>query len=398
MIANIGALCRHVARCVARRGRARQATLFVDAFAAHRRRRGARFWRGTASVRELYNAARRASWARRAPTRRFRDYAPRAGSRGRATRSRADAELVHHVEMQLAGAIGAASARVMVASVVEEEALRHRRGARDPRRSLAGRSRTATTSSRSRASSSRRPPSCGGERAPAGARPPEGRLRLHRHARAAHAAHLDPRLYRDPARQPAGRARAAHALPRHHHQGDRAPHAPHQPGARPSKIESGQAEWHESAGRHARGGRRHRRRHEPGVRGARHQASNTSCPDAVAAGARRRRPHDPGDAQPALERREVLRAGPRADRDRGVTSNRGRCASTCATTARASIRRTRRSSSTSFARSATPSPASRTAAAWACTSAGRSSSTSAGACGSRACPGAAPCFSFTLPT
>jgi signal transduction histidine kinase len=35
----------------------------------------------------------------------------------------ADAELVHYVEMQLAGAIGAASARVMVASVVKEEAL-----------------------------------------------------------------------------------------------------------------------------------------------------------------------------------------------------------------------------------------------------------------------------------
>ncbi len=35
----------------------------------------------------------------------------------------ADAELVHYVEVQLAGAIGAASARVMVAAVVKEEAL-----------------------------------------------------------------------------------------------------------------------------------------------------------------------------------------------------------------------------------------------------------------------------------
>ena len=34
-----------------------------------------------------------------------------------------DAELVHFVEVQLAGAIGAASARVMVASVAKEEAL-----------------------------------------------------------------------------------------------------------------------------------------------------------------------------------------------------------------------------------------------------------------------------------
>jgi len=35
----------------------------------------------------------------------------------------ADADLVHYVEVQLAGAIGAASARVMVGSVVKEEAL-----------------------------------------------------------------------------------------------------------------------------------------------------------------------------------------------------------------------------------------------------------------------------------
>ena len=41
----------------------------------------------------------------------------------RKIRCEADAEFVHYVEMQLAGAIGAASARVMVASVVKEEAL-----------------------------------------------------------------------------------------------------------------------------------------------------------------------------------------------------------------------------------------------------------------------------------
>jgi hypothetical protein len=38
-------------------------------------------------------------------------------------RLKADAQLVQWVETQLAGAIGSASARVMVASVVEEEAL-----------------------------------------------------------------------------------------------------------------------------------------------------------------------------------------------------------------------------------------------------------------------------------
>ncbi|MDP9293231.1 MAG: HAMP domain-containing histidine kinase, partial [Actinomycetota bacterium] len=42
---------------------------------------------------------------------------------GRASGDRADAALVHHVERLLAGSIGAASARVMIASVVDEEPL-----------------------------------------------------------------------------------------------------------------------------------------------------------------------------------------------------------------------------------------------------------------------------------
>ena len=51
-----------------------------------------------------------------------------------------------------------------------------------------------------------------GERAPHRARPHEGRVRLHRVARAAHAAHLDPLVHRDPARQPAAcRPRSASA-------------------------------------------------------------------------------------------------------------------------------------------------------------------------------------------
>jgi signal transduction histidine kinase len=51
------------------------------------------------------------------------DYARARGLGWPDARLQADAELVHHVEMQLAGAIGSASARVMVASVVKEEAL-----------------------------------------------------------------------------------------------------------------------------------------------------------------------------------------------------------------------------------------------------------------------------------
>jgi signal transduction histidine kinase len=53
----------------------------------------------------------------------FRDYATAKGGHWPGDALVADAELVHYIEMQLAGAIGAASARVMIASVVKEEAL-----------------------------------------------------------------------------------------------------------------------------------------------------------------------------------------------------------------------------------------------------------------------------------
>ncbi len=52
----------------------------------------------------------------------FADYARRRGL-ALTRQTRADADLVHFTERLLAGAIGAASARVMVASVVKEEAL-----------------------------------------------------------------------------------------------------------------------------------------------------------------------------------------------------------------------------------------------------------------------------------
>jgi hypothetical protein len=55
-----------------------------------------------------------ASSARRAPQALFAAYAQRAGRPAR--RPSADAQLVQFVETQLAGAIGSASARVMVAT------------------------------------------------------------------------------------------------------------------------------------------------------------------------------------------------------------------------------------------------------------------------------------------
>src|SRR5260221_11414507 len=100
----------------------RQASLFVDVFRQTGEGGGARFWRGTASVPDLYNLLARFFGAASADST-FADYATAKGLRWPDDPLVADAELVHYVEVQLAGAIGAASARVMVASVVTEEAL-----------------------------------------------------------------------------------------------------------------------------------------------------------------------------------------------------------------------------------------------------------------------------------
>ena len=110
MVANVGA---YVAVSLMHRPSAeehRQATLFVDVF--KRPAGGARVRRGTASPSELFNLLARfvgLAAAREA----FAEHARRGN----------DADLVHFVENQLAGVIGAASAHIMLASVVKEEAL-----------------------------------------------------------------------------------------------------------------------------------------------------------------------------------------------------------------------------------------------------------------------------------
>src|SRR5688572_7946209 len=82
---------------------------------------GTRFWRGSASVDDL----RRLLGRFLGPDRAQEAFAAYARSRGaRSVDALAgDADLVHYVESLLAGAIGSASARVMVASVVAEEPL-----------------------------------------------------------------------------------------------------------------------------------------------------------------------------------------------------------------------------------------------------------------------------------
>jgi Na+/proline symporter/nitrogen-specific signal transduction histidine kinase len=100
-----------------------QALLFVDVF---RRAPGAGaaapvFWRGRARLAELQALAARFLGAETAQ-RLLADFARRSGVAG-IERIAADAQLVQFVETQLAGAIGSASARAVVAAVVEEEPL-----------------------------------------------------------------------------------------------------------------------------------------------------------------------------------------------------------------------------------------------------------------------------------
>jgi Na+/proline symporter/signal transduction histidine kinase len=98
-----------------------QATVFVDALKHPASAPGSRFWRGSASVNDLLALLGRFLGPERARDA-FAAYARRRDVKSVAELA-ADANLVHHTESLLAGAIGGASARVMVASVVEEEPL-----------------------------------------------------------------------------------------------------------------------------------------------------------------------------------------------------------------------------------------------------------------------------------
>ncbi|WP_300656511.1 sensor histidine kinase [Pseudomonas sp.] len=96
-----------------------QALLFVDAFKVAGR--GSSLWRGSASVTEVIALVGRFL----GPARAREAFAGYAAQRGLASSAELvpDADLVHFAEQQLAGAIGTASARVMLASVVQEEPL-----------------------------------------------------------------------------------------------------------------------------------------------------------------------------------------------------------------------------------------------------------------------------------
>ncbi len=100
---------------------ASQAEQFVDIFRHGGREPDARLWRGSASQEQLVGLLERFL----GPARAQQQLAAYAVSRQTSDWRQlpADADFVHFAEAELAGAIGSASARVMVASVVQEENL-----------------------------------------------------------------------------------------------------------------------------------------------------------------------------------------------------------------------------------------------------------------------------------
>ena len=122
MIANLGAYVLVSMVSAQSAEEHRQASVFVDVFRRSPEAGGARFWRGTASAADLHSLLARFLGTEAADDA-FREYALRKGLRWPEQALEADADFVHHVETQLAGAIGASSARIMVGSAVKEEAL-----------------------------------------------------------------------------------------------------------------------------------------------------------------------------------------------------------------------------------------------------------------------------------
>jgi Na+/proline symporter/signal transduction histidine kinase len=98
-----------------------QATLFVDALKHTSAATGSKFWRGSASVEELRALLGRFLGPDRAREA-FSAYARNHRAETMQS-STANPDLVHYAESLLAGTIGSASARIMIASVVDEEPL-----------------------------------------------------------------------------------------------------------------------------------------------------------------------------------------------------------------------------------------------------------------------------------
>ena len=99
-----------------------QAAIFVDVFRHGENQRGTGLWPGTATFTDVQDVVVRFLGKQRAD-RAFHGYAAER-SLDLARLQEADSDLLHFTERLLAGAIGAASARVMLASVVKGEMVR----------------------------------------------------------------------------------------------------------------------------------------------------------------------------------------------------------------------------------------------------------------------------------
>ena len=121
MLANMGAFVAVSLNSRPDAVEASQAERFVDVFRSDRNKVEARLWRGKASLDALVSLLERFLGAVRAR----QQLAAHAQAKGLADWHAlpVDAEFVHFAEAALAGAIGSASARVMVASVAQEEDL-----------------------------------------------------------------------------------------------------------------------------------------------------------------------------------------------------------------------------------------------------------------------------------
>ncbi len=121
MLFNIGGLILGSMLCAQDPVERIQASRFIDVFNPSSTPTASLVWRGSADVAELRRMVARFLGDQRA-NQAFAQYADYHGlSLGAGTR--ADANLVHHAEELLAGAVGAASARVMIGSIFKGEAL-----------------------------------------------------------------------------------------------------------------------------------------------------------------------------------------------------------------------------------------------------------------------------------
>ena len=347
----------------------RQATLFVDVFKRPAGRRRA-LRRGTASAPELFNLLARFVGLR-ARERGIRRASPARG---------ADADLVHFVENQLAGVIGAASAHIMLASVVKEEALT----LDEVRAVLDEASQIVVYSHRLEQKSQEL------ERATQELRAANERLTELDRMKDEFVSTVSHEL-----RTPLTSIRSFTEIL---HDNPQLPAAERQrflgivikETARlsrligqvldVSRLESGPRRVARIAARHARGDRGHRGLDQPAVPRAR-RAARVQPAGPRAEGESRPRPHRAGGGEPAVQRGQVHRAGARPGGDRARRGGR----LPARRRARQRPRHQPRAPGDDL-REVPPGrrparPASRRAAASGCTSAGASSSTRAGACG-----------------